>query len=206
MKFVFSVGRKLVPGLVLLLFAGTSIAQSSSPASYVKPDIDLSIYTKVLVKPLNMDDVQILKPAWEQDKSEEWTLEIEDFSAIQKSFMDAMRKELETNGGYALVSDPAADVLQIEVEILTITPHVRPGTPGNKGGYKIETLGSGDLVFSAEFRDSQTRELLILVEGERPIGEKYRKLSAENHMKNLAGLFSKWGAKIREVMDEGRSK
>jgi len=202
MKYVFSAGRKLVPGLVLLLFAGTSIAQSSPPASYVKPGFDLSTYTKVLVKPLNLDDVQILKPAWEQDSSEEWTLEIENLNMIQKLFMDAMHEELETNGGYALVSEPAADVLRIEVEILSITPYVKPGTPGKVGGHKIETLGSGDLVFSAEFRDSKTRELLILVEGERPIGEKYRKLSPENHMKNLAGLFSKWGVKIREALDE----
>jgi len=206
MKHVFSAGRKLIPGLMLLLFAAASMAQSNSPASYVKPGIDLSTYTKVLVKPLNTDDVQILKPVWEQDSSEEWTLEIEDFNVIQELFMHAMHKELETNGGYALVSEPAADVLRIEVEILSITPYVKPGTPGYDGGHRIETLGSGDLVFSAEFRDSKTRELLILVEGERTIGEKYRKLSPENHMKNLAGLFTKWGVKIRETLDEDRSK
>ncbi len=206
MKHVFPAGRKLVPGLMLLLFAGTSMAQSSSPASYVKPGVDLSIYTKVLVKPLNLDEVQILKPVWEQNSSEEWTLVIENINMIQKSFMDAMHKELETAGGYAMVSKPAADVLRIEVEILSITPYVKPGTPGKVGGHKIETLGSGDLVFSAEFRDSRSRELLILVEGERPIGEKYRKPSPENHMKNLADLFTKWGVKIREALDEDHGK
>ena len=83
---------------------------------------------------------------------------------------------------------------------------MKPGTPGNDGEFIIETLGSGDLVFSAEFRDSKTRELLVLVEGERPIGEKYRKLSPENHLKNISSLFEKWGGKIRDAMDEDHAK
>ena len=204
MMNVFSAGRKLIPGLALLLFSGLLMAADSLPASYVKPGIDLSLYTKVLVKPLNMDNIEILKPVWEQEDSEEWELQIEALDLIQEMFMDAMEHELESNGGYALVSKPAADVLRIEVEILSITPYLKPGTPGEGGTYKIETLGSGDLVFSAEFRDSETRELLVLVEGERTIGDKYRKVSLENHMKNLAGLFSKWGKKVREVLDESR--
>ena len=57
------------------------------------------------------------------------------------------------------------------------------------------------MMANSEFRDSVTRELLALVEGERPIGDKYRKLSPENHLKNLSNLFSKWGVKIRESLD-----
>ncbi len=206
MKSVFSTASKLFTGLLLLILSSTLIAQNTPPATYVKPGIDLSTYTKVMVKPLNLDNIEVLKPVWEQEDSEEWTLEIEDYKVIQELFMDAMQKELETNGGYAMVADPASDVLRIEVEVLSITPYVKPGTPGNDGSYKIETLGSGDLVFSAEFRDSKTRELLILVEGERTIGEKYRKLSPENHLKNITNLFGKWGEKIREALDEDHAK
>ena len=206
MNRVFSTGPKLIVGLILLLTSVSLMAQGNAPASYVKPGIDLSTYSKVMVKPLNMDNIEVLKPVWEQDDSDEWTLEIEDFKAIQEMFMDAMQKELESNGGYPMVSDPAADVLRIEVEILSITPYVKPGTPGNDGEFKIQTLGSGDLVFSAEFRNSETRELLILLEGERTIGDKYRKLSPENHMKNIKGLFEKWGKRVREALDEEHNK
>jgi len=206
MKSVFSTGSKLITALLLVIVSSSLMAKDSTPASYVKPGIDLSSYTKVMVKPLNMDNIEVLKPAWEQDDSEDWVLDIDNHKVIQELFMDAMQKELETKGGYALVSDPAADVLRIEVEVLSITPYVKPGTPGNDGEFKIETLGSGDLVFSAEFRDSITRELLVLAEGERPIGEKYRKLSPENHLKNISSLFEKWGGKIRGAMDEGHAK
>lgn len=200
MNRVLYFGPKLIAGLFLLMVSGAIMAQANDPAAYVKPGIDLTVYKKVMVKPLNMDHVEVLKPVWEQDDPEEWTLEIEDYKLIQELFMSAMKEELQTKGGYKLVSDSAEDVLRIEVEVLSLTPYVKPGT-GDDGDLVIETLGSGDLVFSAEFRDSVTRELLILVEGERPIGEKYRKPSTESHVKNLTFLFNRWGAKVRESLD-----
>lgn len=201
MMNIFTTGQKLIPGLILLLFSSLVLGKDTVPTTYVKPGIDLTSYTRVLLKPLNVDNIQVLKPEWEQADTKKWELQIEDLAAIQELFMNSMRKELESNGGYALVQEPAANVLRIEVEVLSITPYVRPGTSDKRRKYKIETLGSGDLVFSAELRDATTRELLILVEGDTTIGDEYRELSVENHMKNLAGLFSKWGKRVREVLD-----
>ena len=205
MKRVFSTGPKLIAGLILLLVSGTLMAKNL-PASYVKPGIDLSTYTKVMVRPLNIANIEVLKPAWEQDNDEVWSFEPEDVADIQEWFLDAMQNELETKGGYPLVSAPGEDVMRIEVELLSITPYVKPGTPYSDGEYKIQTLGSGDVVVSAEFRDSSTRELLILIEGERTIGDKYRKLSKENHTKNVKALFAKWGKVVREGLDKAHNK
>lgn len=206
MNRVISTGTKLITGLMLLSFTGALMAKDTIPASYVKPGIDLSTYNRVMVRPLNMDNIEVLKPAWEQDNDEEWSFNPEDRAEIQELFLDAMQRELETNGGYALVSEPAADVMRIEVELLSITPYVKPGTPASDGEHVISTLGSGDVVVSAEFRDSTTRELLILIEGERTIGEKYKELSRENHIKNVKSLFAKWGKRTREALDKAHNK
>jgi hypothetical protein len=206
MNRVISTGTKLITGLMLLSFTGALMAKDTIPASYVKPDIDLSTYNRVMVRPLNMDNIEVLKPAWEQDNDEEWSFNPEGRAEIQELFLDAMQRELETNGGYALVSEPAADVMRIEVELLSITPYVKPGTPASDGEHVISTLGSGDVVVSAEFRDSTTRELLILIEGERTIGEKYKELSRENHIKNVKKLFAKWGKTTREALDKAHAK
>ena len=205
MKRVISTGPKLMAGLIMLLATGTLMAGNQA-ASYVKPDVDLSIYNKVMVRPLNMDNIEVLKPSWEQDNDDVWAFNPEGRSAIQEWFLDAMQKELETKGGYAMVAAPAADVMRIEVELLSITPYVKPGTPARNGEFKISTLGSGDVVVSAEFRDSKTRELLILIEGERTIGESYKELSRENHIANVKGLFAKWGKKVRLELDKAHTK
>jgi len=203
---VYSAGRKLIPGLMLMLFAAVSLAESNSPANFEKPGVDLSSYTKVLVKPLNLNNIEVLKPAWEQDNPEVWTFDPGTGAAVQQMFMEAMKNELEVKGGYAMVHAPAKDVLLIEIELLSITPYVKPGTKARDGNYEISTLGSGEVFVSAELRDSKTRELLILVEGERPIGEEYKKLSYENHVANLKGLFAKWGKKVREKLDAAHGK
>jgi len=201
---VISAGRKLFPGLMLLIFSGSLLAASTIPATYIKPDLDLSKYKKVLVKPLNISNIEVLKPAWEQGSTEEWSFDGGSGAAVQKLFMDAMHQQLEVVGGYPLVTESGADVLRVEVEVLSITPYVKPGTESGHEGHEIETLGSGELVISAEFRDSQTRELLILVEGERSIGDEYKTLNRENHIENLKNLFSAWGEKISHALSEGR--
>jgi hypothetical protein len=206
MKRVFSTGPKLITGLLLLLVTGAVMAKNTIPATYVKEGVDLSVYNKVMVKPLSLDNVEVLKPVWEEGNDDIWAFNPENRSAIQKWFLDAMQQEIEINGGYKLVTSSGADVMRVEVEVLSITPYVKPGTQSSDSDHVISTLGSGDIVISAEFRDSKTRELLILVEGERTIGEKYRELSAENHIKNLKGMFTKWGKKVREALDKAHAE
>jgi hypothetical protein len=95
MKRVISTGPKLMAGLIMLLATGALMAENQ-PASYVKPGIDLSTYNKVMVRPLNMDNIEVLKPSWEQDNDDVWAFNPEGRSAIQEWFLDAMLKELET--------------------------------------------------------------------------------------------------------------
>ncbi len=206
MKRVFSTGPKLITGLMLLLVTGVVMAKNTIPTTYVKEGVNLSVYNKVMVKPLSLDNVEVLKPAWEEGNDDVWAFNPENRSAIQKWFLDAMQQEIGGNGGYPLVNASGDDVLRVEVEVLSITPYVKPGTQSSDSDHVISTLGSGDIVISAEFRDSKTRELLILIEGERTIGEKYRELSAENHIKNLKGMFTRWGKKVREALDKAHAE
>lgn len=204
MKFA-TTGSKIVSGLILVLASGALMA-GNNPASYVKPDVDFSVYKRVMVRPLNMDSMEVLKPAWEQDSDEEWTANPENRPLVQELFIEAMKEELENKGGYPLVNEAAEDVMRIEAEILSVTPYVKPGTPFSDGKFEVYTLGSGDVAFSAEFRDSTTREMLILVEGERAIGDEYRELSRDNHIANIKSLFAQWGAKVRESLDKAHGK
>jgi len=206
MKRVFSTGPKLITGLMLLLVTGAVMAKTTIPATYVKEGVDLSVYDKVMVKPLSLDNVEVLKPAWEDGNDDIWAFNPENRSAIQKWFLDAMQQEIGGNGGYPLVNASGDDVLRVEVEVLSITPYVKPGTQSSDSDHVISTLGSGDIVISAEFRDSKTRELLVLIEGERTIGEEYRELSKENHIKNLKDMFTQWGKKVREALDKAHAE
>jgi len=195
-------------GLVLAsaaLLAFTAAAMAAPEPSYLRKDLDLGKYGRFQLRTLNMDNIQVLKPVWEDDP-EEWSFQPGDKEAVQQMFRDIMAQELSKDGGYPVVEERGDDVMTLEVEILSITPYVKPGTRGQSGGFVVETLGSGEVVVSAEFRDSVTRELLILLEGERPIGTEYREVSRENHEENIRQLFTTWGQRVRAAMDQAHGK
>jgi len=198
---------KLVFGLAVMLFSSVALAGTDPlDPTWVRPDTDFSKYTKFLVKPLNLSDVKILRPPWAQDDPIEWELETMALDAIQDMFQDAMKKVLEADGGYPLVDQPGEDVLEVDMELLSIMPYVRPGSGGEDDGHEIVTLGSGEVTGTAELRDSTSRALLILLEGERAAGEEYKQFTEENNIANVRGMFTAFAKRLRVAMDKVHGK
>jgi hypothetical protein len=173
---------------------------------WVRPFADWSGYDRILLKPLDISDVKVLKPVWEQDNDEDWDFEPGVAADIQEMFQRYFGEEMSRDGGYPMVTEGGPGVLQIEVEFLSITPYTKPGSRTGEQGYEISTLGSGDVVVSAEFRDGQTGSLMALIEGERTIGTEYRELTPENHRQNMEQTFRTWGQRIRASLDEAHGK
>jgi hypothetical protein len=197
----------LVFGLAAMLFSSVAMAGTDPlDPTWVRPDTDFSKYTKFLVKPLNLSDVKILRPPWAQDDPIEWKLETISLEAIQDIFLEAMKETLEADGGYPLVDQPGADVLEVDMELLSIMPYVRPGSDGTDDGHEIITLGSGEVTGAAELRDSTSRALLILLEGERVAGEEYKEFTAENNIYNLRAMFTAFAKRLRVAMDKVHGK
>ena len=206
MKIGFIDIRIFVSTLAALTIAGTVAAQQVGTGSaWQNEDAEFSRYDKVLIKPLDISDVIVKKPTWEQDDPEEWAFTPGISKEVQALFMENMSREIAASDGYEVVDYKAENVLQIEVELLSITPYVKPGTRVDSApGYEVSTLGSGDITLSAEVRDSLTGTMLYFVEGERKIGTEYKELSPENHRENLVATFSQWGKRVRDFLDDSR--
>jgi len=190
-------------GCLLLLVGSVAIAQivETEPGlTWERPDADFSKYSKILIEPLDLRDVKVLKPTWEQDDLTQWTFTPGAAETIQDMYMEIMSSELSKDGGFALVAEDGDGVLQLELEFLSITPYIKPGA-ADSDGHVIQTLGSGDVVVSAELRDSQTGTLLFLVEGERKIGTKYREFGPDSHIANVEETFAAWGQRLRRHLD-----
>lgn len=195
-------------GLVLMLLGSVAIAQivETEPGlTWERPDTDFSEYSKILIEPLDLRDVKVLKPTWEQDDLTQWTFTPGAAETIQNMYMEIMSRELSKDGGFALVAEDGDGVLQLELEFLSITPYIKPGA-SDADGHVIQTLGSGDVVVSAELRDSRTGTLLFLVEGERKIGTKYREIGPESHVANVEETFAAWGQRLRRYLDAAHGK
>ena len=201
MKSEFLNRGKLLAGLFVMLFSTTAFAEKVIEPTWVKEGVNWSQYTKFMVKPLNIDDVKVVKPPYAEDDTSEWTLEIQDLEAMQAMFRDAMKSTLESNGGWPLVYAEGKDVLEVEVEILNIMPWIKPGGDEDLEGFEVKTLGSGEITARVEMRDSRTRELLLMIEGDKAVGEKYKDFTTENNVKNVVNMFTRFATRLRNSMD-----
>lgn len=205
MKSEFINRGKLFAGLFVMLFSASAFAQQVEP-TWVKEGVEWGQYSKFLVKPLNIDDVKVVRPPWAEDDPREWTLEIESLEAIQAIFRDAMKDVISGNDGYPLVYIDGKDVLEVEVELLSIMPWLRPGGDDDLDGYEVKTLGSGEITARVELRDSTTRELLLLIEGDKAVGEKYKQFTTANNVSNVEAMFRRFATRLRNSMDRIHGK
>ena len=206
MKSVFLNRGKWLVGLLALIFSTVTLADNHGlDPTWVKEGVEWKQYTKFRVKPLALDDVKIVRPPWAEDDPKDWSFQSNDPSTVQAIFRDAMKAQLEGNDGWPVVHNRSGDVLEIEVEILSIMPYVRPGKE-TSDGYQLMTMGSGELTARVEFRDSSTRELLLLIEGEGVVGDEYKEFNYTNNLANLEKMFSGFAKRIRGAMDRVHGK
>lgn len=198
---MLSIRGKLVAGLILVLFSASALAQTAMTPSWVKEGVDWSQYSKFLVKPLNIDDVRMVPPPWAENP-EKWELNIENLSAVQAIFRDVMNDEL----GYPIVYAPGPGVLEVEVEILSVTPWVRPGSDLMESGMQVTTMGTGELSASVEIRDAMTRELLLMVAGEKTVGDEYKEFTRANNVANIQAMFTGFAKRLSAAMDKVHGK
>lgn len=206
MKSLFSFRRGLIVGLISMMFSTLAVADKQIEPTWVKDGVNWTQYNKFLVRPLAIDNVKVVRPPWAEDDPKEWTLEIEDLESIQAIFRDSMKDVLTANSGYPVVYADGKDVLEVEVEILAIMPWIRPGSDTTKDGMQIETLGSGEITASVELRDSKTRELLLLIEGDKAVGEEYAEFSTANNVANISKMFTSFATRLRNSMDRVHGK
>jgi len=206
MKSVFFNRGALLTGLFAMVFSTAALADIQLEPTWVKPGVDWGQYSKFEVKPLNIDDVKVIKPPFAVDDTSEWTLDIKDLEGMQAVFRDVMKSTLSGNDGWPIVYADGKDVLEVEVEILNIMPWLKPGSDSQIDGHEVKTLGSGEITARVEIRDSRTRDLLLMIEGEKAVGEQYQQFTRDNNISNIEFMFSRFATRLRNSMDRVHGK
>ncbi len=206
MKSLFSFRKALIVGFFAMMFSAAAMADTKLEPTWVKEGVNWGQYSKFLVRPLEIDNVKVVRPPWAEDDPNEWVLEIESLESIQAIFRDVMKDVLSADSGYPVVYADGKDVLEVEVEILSIMPWVRPGSDGTVDGMEMTTMGSGEITASVKLRDSKNRELLLLFEGDKAVGEEYKEFTTANNVANLEKMFKTFAKRLRTSMDHYHDK
>ena len=195
---------KIVIRLMVVLISALSVpaalAQTDVEISAVREGMDFLKYKKFLVQPLDISDTRLIPPPWaegEAGKPRAWDISKKNAQFLQDRYQTAMQTQLEELGGYTLTEQPEDDALAVEIEIISLTPWAEPDG-------KAITKGSGEMTFRAEIRDSMTREILVVFEGDTPVGEDYQEHTEFSVQQNVGALFESWGELLRTKLGEAK--
>ena len=184
-----------VEGLVL-------VPDSKIAAAYVLPDADFSVFKRVM-----MDEAQVsFRRGWEQDQRRSvHRVTSRDIAQIKEGaaalLHEAFVEELEA-GGYAVVSEPADDVLWLRPAIIDLDVTAPDTSRSARSRTFVSSAGAATL--HLELRDSATGQLLARAldrQGARDFGT----FQHSNQVRNSAEatrIFRGWAKLLREALDE----
>jgi hypothetical protein len=167
---------------------------------FIKDNVDLSRYNKVFVDNLKVIDARVIAPPWyegDNKSPKKWRLTKKDVEFLRNSYRTAMIEQLHAGGYEVVEAIESADVIILDIEIITLMPYARKGE-------NVQVRGFGELKAQATLRDGITSELLAIFEGVQDIGSDYQQNSRLNAENSLKELFDIWGQRMRKVMDDTR--
>jgi hypothetical protein len=138
------------------------IDKSVADKVWVKPDLDLTGYTKLMVAPAGVA-YRKLEPVsrFQADSESEFPVQEENKARFEEIIKEEFTEELEKLERYDVVTEAGPDVLLLVGGLIDVVSFVPPDLESAKygrGGVYLESVGSAVLVI--ELRDSQSGEVL----------------------------------------------
>lgn len=177
-------------------------------AVYRRPGANLAPYNKLLVRPVYVEFSKNWKPEhdsalYRMNEPDREKIRME----LAQLFAEVMTKELETDGGYQLVDEPAADVLEVRPAIVNLyinAPDVSMQTPGRVRTY---TADAGEMTLIAELRDSVTGTLLARAFDRRGGNDMmWQWTTSVTNTAEARRIIATWADTLRNALDTARGK
>jgi hypothetical protein len=176
--------------------------------AYVKPDLNLQGYTKVM-----LDDVTV---AYRKDPGsrqrdpygteQNFALTPSQMDNLKSMFREAIVTALTRDNGYEIVDTPGPDVLRISAELVDLV--VRVPTQRGAGRERTYTRSYGEVTLILELRDSESEEILARVADRRDptrnTDTRLAEVSPTFVRADTKVLFDYWANALRRGLDRIR--
>jgi hypothetical protein len=176
------------------------VDNSRADMAYIDPRVDFSRYTKVLVEPLGVSNIEVIQP---NDRGSaisrgDWELNDDDRRALQEMYRSAMVKQLQDKGHFPVVDEPGDDVLLISAMITAIAPSAAKDDSRSRtaGRSYVITEGAGAIAVAVGFADSETGEILALVKDSRATTNNWGLNNSVTNRADVQRMFNSWAIQI----------
>lgn len=184
------------------------VEHTNIDAVYRRPGTTLSLYSKLLLRPI---DVQFSKNWDPADSSTLYRTQEPDPDKIRNElaevFAQVVRRDLE-EGGYPLVEQPGEHVLEVRAAIVNLyitAPDVSMQTPGRS---KVYTTDAGEMTLILQLHDSVTGQLIARAY-DRRAGTQSGAWTWTTSVSNTAEaqrIISIWATALRKALDASRAE
>ncbi|AQA18542.1 DUF3313 domain-containing protein [Halioglobus japonicus] len=168
--------------------------------AYIDPNADFSKYRKVMLRPLGVDNVEIVQPdrSTSVNTRRDWELTDSDKQTLQQIYHDAMVKQLGDKGDFEIVDTADDDVLEIAAMITGLAPSAAKDDNRSRpvGRSYVITEGAGAIAVAVAFGDSETGEVLALVKDSRTSNDHWGLNNSVSNRADVQRVFTSWAMQI----------
>ncbi len=180
------------------------VDNSRADVAYIDPSADFSRYTKVMLQPLGVDNIEIIQPDSRTSVTNrrDWELTASDKEMLQQMYAETMVKQLQEKGQFPVVTEPGDDVLQIGAMITAIAPSAAKDDNLSRpaGRSYVITEGAGAIAVAVAFGDSQTGEVLALVKDSRSSNTHWGMNNSVTNRADVQRMFNSWAIQINSSL------
>lgn len=184
------------------------IDNSKMALAHVKPDVDLSSYTKIMLDPVSIAykkeprGTGRIRSAHHESN---FALTPEQTERMKGLFQESAVSALSSDDGYLIVSHPGPDVLRVSCALIDLVVTVPTEESAGRTRTFAESYGAVTLV--VELRDSETGEIFARVADRKEPGSNVgmNEVSRVTVTSDLKRLFKFWSGYLREGVDKVRS-
>jgi hypothetical protein len=182
------------------------VKKSVVDAAWVKPDFDLTPYTKLMIASAGVSFKKLKPVSTFQARNE---TEFPVSPEAQQMFKDILKeefvKELSKLKRYQIVDKPGPDVLLLVGSVVNVSSNVPPDIDSaqfaGRGGVYLTSVGEATLII--ELRDSESNEVLARAAdgraAESPFAFEVNKVTGWNEVHRLAQA---WASLLRKRLEE----
>lgn len=170
--------------------------------AYRDPNADLSQYTRLLLDPLDLDNVNIIQPNRSVSTRQKWELDDATRERLQAAFREVFMRELE-QGGYEVSDKEGHDVLRITASVIAIAPSASQDNFRSRpvGRSRVYTEGAGTMSIAFGFSDSTSGEILAVVKDSRRGSPMWGANTSVSNMSDVRFMFGGWARQIVARLD-----
>ena len=188
------------------------VPNSKADIAYVDPDVDFSIYNRIMLMPVEVS----FDKRWKRDydsrsvsmvPSSEWKRIRNDVSEL---FAAVFKEVLEEEGGYTIVDEAAEDVLLIVPALSNLKANALDlNTPGRRSVY-VAQANEQYGTLSLEVFDSLTGDILARAVDSQAVrrygGWEYSQVTRVDNVYLARQMFGTWATALRDSLDEIHGK